>query len=258
MTLYGGCNCRSVRYRVNVPPHTDRPTAPYHRPDITPDERKNLPKMPCVLMDHCNDCRQATGSVFPMWVVTDVQTVEISVLDQKPASPVQDKNSRGQKSGDEDRKWQPLTSVIDKYEGNAASSPCPTTSFGHYSSSADRNRWFCKNCGTPLAYSVNYAAYPEPWKAVSAPRMFDIFLGTFDREHLEKDWMSPDHAIWCHFGIPWAAEIAKIGARRPVELEEAWEGGAKTEALPRHPLFMVDQDESADISGWLKILEQLK
>lgn len=193
-----------------------------------------------------------------MALVTETKTVEISFL-PKESSTVTDK------ADDEARTWQRVASVIDPFEEDALTPNTPNISLGHYVSSPNRNRWFCKHCGTPLAYSATYSAYPAPWKAANAPRMFDIWLGTLDREALEQEWMRPDHAVWCHFGIDWVSDFAKNGARRlPREGGESSDGlksdgkEVKTEPLPRHPLFMIEQPEGEDVSEWLDVLKKMK
>ncbi|KAJ9604788.1 hypothetical protein H2200_010903 [Cladophialophora chaetospira] len=258
LVLTGGCNCRSIRYRVSVPPEADRPIAPYHKPGTTTDTVSDLPRIPVVLLDHCNDCRRATASVVPMCLVTDASKVELSVLPKDYL-----KNSHA--TSDEARAWQPLASVTDSFENENVSSTESNTTLGHYISSANRNRWFCTHCGTPLGYSVNASAYPESWKSSKVPRMFDFWLGTLDREWLEQEWMRPDHAVWCHFGVDWVSDLVKNGARRLVGEGEDGSGHGKgsetddvrevkTEPLPRHPLFMVDQQEGEDVHEWLMAL----
>jgi hypothetical protein len=199
-----------------------------------------------------------------MCLVTEVATVEVSLVSNDPHQQT------SKTDGDDARKWQPLASVIDPFEDGPSVAATSNTALGHYISSPDRHRWFCRQCGTPLAYSATYSAYPEPWKAVSAPRMFDIWLGTLDRECLEQEWMRPDHAVWCHFAVPWVAELTKSGATRVMSAVEGEDSGRmigiakesdergeskrpsggqlNTEPVPRHPLFMVDQNEGDDVS----------
>ena len=164
--------------------------------------------------------------LLPMALVTDAKTVEISCLSKERLG---EEKSPGKASlRDDEREWNALSSIIDPLEHNP-STITSTNNLGHYVSSPNRNRWFCTNCGTPFAYSVTHSAYPEPWKAANVPRMFDIWLGTLDSEVLANEWMRPDHAFWCHFGIPWVSELAKTGAGRLVgngerDTEEKGEG----------------------------------
>lgn len=55
--------------------------------------------------------------------------------------------------------------------------------------------------------------------------MLDIWLGTVDREDLEKDYMSPERMLWCDMGVPWIRKLATSG------------GGG----MPCHPLTKIDK-----------------
>lgn len=46
----------------------------------------------------------------------------------------------------------------------------------------------------------------------TAPRMLDIWLGTVDRDDLEKEWMRPERMLWCEKGIDWIRDMARNGA----------------------------------------------
>lgn len=69
--------------------------------------------------------------------------------------------------------------------------------------------------------------------------MLDIWLGTVDREDLEKDYMSPERMMWCEKGVPWIRKLSQVGA-----------GG-----IPEHPLTKIDKSVGDDISEDLKELE---
>ena len=43
----------------------------------------------------------------------------------------------------------------------------------------------------------------EPW-----PEMLDVYLGTIDRQDLEKGFMAPDRHISWELGIQWAKELS--------------------------------------------------
>ena len=93
--------------------------------------------------------------------------------------------------------------------------------------------------------------------------MFDVWLGTLDREVLVNEWMRPDYAVWCHFAIPWVSDLARHGAKKlavegDVDMEENGKGDGivKTEPIPRHPLFMIDQEEGEDVNEWLTALKK--
>jgi hypothetical protein len=241
--LNGGCNCHSIRYRITVPPLSLRPKAPYHTPGA--NLGPSAPTIPCVFADHCNDCRSATSSVLPMAFVADTSTVEISFL--------MGENVNGKVGtemiGDEQRMWAKLEDVVVPLESEMSpASPIVyggvTTTLGLFLSSPNRYRWFCTRCGTPLGYSVPLAAQPPFWKEIPAPRMFDIWLGTFDRDVLENEWMRPEKVMWTHFGITWVRELSKCG------LPDA----------SRHPLPFIDQGEGKEdeeeVKTWLKLLSK--
>ncbi|EXJ69767.1 uncharacterized protein A1O5_06838 [Cladophialophora psammophila CBS 110553] len=261
LILHGGCNCRAIRFRISVPGFADRPLAPYRSShtggaaSVGVDD--NDTRVPFVLIDHCNDCRRATSAALPMCIVTETRTVEISCL---PREGVADRIQarRDKDLNDESRHWSPIEPVLTCHESLSTIPFTTPSTLGHYVSSPGRNRWFCANCGTPLAYSVSEGSLPKDWHW---PKMFDIWLGTLDREDLVNEWMRPDHALWCHFAVPWIADTSRAGARRLVvedeigiEAERGTVQGhkmtaVKTAPVPRHPLFMIDQMEESTDGG---------
>lgn len=66
--------------------------------------------------------------------------------------------------------------------------------------------------------------------------MLDIWLGTVDREVLEKEWMKPERMLWCEKGVTWIREFARNGA-----------GG-----VPEHPLTKIDQHVGDDVEDDLR------
>ncbi len=56
------------------------------------------------------------------------------------------------------------------------------------------------------------------------PEIFDVILGTLDREDLEKEWMAPDRHCWWSCGINWVQDLSN---RRKV--------------LPVHPTYKVNE-----------------
>ena len=59
LVLHGGCNCRAILYKVQVPVRPERPLSPFADGQVP---------FPLVATDHCNDCRRATGSILPIWI----------------------------------------------------------------------------------------------------------------------------------------------------------------------------------------------
>ena len=203
VTIHGGCNCRAIRYKISLPPVSERPLNPYHDPgtDI------GGIRLPMVAIDHCNDCRRATGALIPFWIATHLPTVTASV------------RSRSGQSGDgeEEETWHPAAEVFDR-----DSSVSKDSFLAFYESSKDRIRSFCGQCGTNLAYRMDKASVPD---LQGRPEMLDVLLGTVDREDLEKEWFVPERALWSNFGIDWVRKLVREGA-----------GGT-----PEHPLWKINE-----------------
>ena len=60
------------------------------------------------------------------------------------------------------------------------------------------------------------------------PDMFDVLLGTLDREWVEQDWLAPERHFWLSCEIPWVNRIL-LGGGLPrysrSRLEEGTGGG---------------------------------
>ena len=231
-TLHGGCNCRAIRYKISVPPFADRPVTPYRTLGADVGDAR----VPFVTIDHCNDCRRATSSILPMALITETATVEISCLPTDTVTQTEGADRSKADVSDDDRHWENAGLVARDDAGLTVTS----TTLGHYISSPGRNRWFCTHCGTPLAYTISDNVIPKDW---GWPNMFDVWLGTLDREDLEKDYMQPERMLWCHCGVGWIKELSMNGAR-----EENGEG------VPMHPLTKIDKLEAFDITGDLESL----
>jgi hypothetical protein len=180
-----------------------------------------------------------------MGMVTDTSTVEISFLGREEVVGSIGKIDSGK--GDEGREWVKLEDVVIPLENDPAPvSPVvcneQITTLGVFVSSPNRYRWFCIRCGTPLAYSIPLSAQPPFWRSMNPPppRMFDIWLGTCDRDVLDNEWMRPEKVVWTHFGIEWVKEMSKDGLGD----------------VDRHPLPFIDQHENDEdgVKTWLKLL----
>lgn len=185
-TINGGCNCASIRYRVNVPAFEDRVVSVYCDDEARSDGRR----FPHVLIDHCNDCRRATASIVPIWFISVIENVEMST--KKPST--EDPGSRV---------WVGAREIIGKEEAGSSND----STLIWYNSSEDRFRGFCGKCGTMLW--LRSTGLPAEW-----PEMIDILLGTVDREDLEKGWLKPDREIWWEKGIPWIQEFIRHGTAK--------------------------------------------
>lgn len=80
LTLRGGCNCRAIRCRINVPDISDRPLY-FAKSSKSRQEKVHLPM---IVIDLCNDCRRATGSIIPSWICTPISMVSIPCIDPAP------------------------------------------------------------------------------------------------------------------------------------------------------------------------------
>ncbi len=201
ITINGGCNCKAVRYKVSVPPFSERPPNPYRTPGTDVGDLR----IPMSVICHCNNCRSAMGTILPMAIVTVLSTVSIAC---KP------RNSNARNS---EETWRPAAEVFDH-----TNKTLDDVFLAHYESSQGRSRWFCGRCGTNLAYTIHPGVVPEEW---GWPKMLDIWLGTVDRKELEAEGMVPERMLWCDFGIDW---IRKWSIR----------GGG---GIPEHPTTKIDE-----------------
>jgi hypothetical protein len=134
------------------------------------------------MLDHCNDCRRATGCLTPVWIATIVPHLEFSI------------------QGSGERKWVEGNEIL-KNENVGTEKHLPLR---WYKSSENRFRGFCGICGTSLCYRST--ALRESW-----PDMVDILLGTVVREDLENDWLKPEREMWWEMGIPWIRDLIRDG-----------------------------------------------
>ena len=192
----GGCNCGAIRYKVEIPELQERPLHP------SSDKISGPLRLPMVAIDHCNDCRRATGAFLPLWILTPIAMVTASlVVHSGEAGAAEQKGP-----------WIPAESVFEP-------GPASANSFlTFYESSRGRRRSFCNRCGTNLAYAV--FPMPEGW-----PKVLDIVLGSIDRQDLERDSLAPERHMWWDYGIPWIQKLAD----------------GRAEALPKHPTFKINQ-----------------
>ncbi len=155
LTLNGGCNCGSIRYRVDVPELAKRPYHPAKQ-DI---------QFPMIATDHCNDCRKATGSVISMWLCVPATMLSVR-LRPAPTDTIKTTQDCGS--------YHPSMTALRE---NSAESLGSTLRW--YVSSPQRTRTFCGHCGT----NVTYAIFPLP---EGDQQMFEVVLGTLDREDISE------------------------------------------------------------------------
>ena len=181
LTLQGGCNCRAIRYKIDIPAISDRPLH-FPKPSDSNQEKVHLPM---IVVDHCNDCRRATGSILPFGICTPISMGSTSCT-ARSDSTKQPKSGAVQSAGP----WLPAKEI---FKSSAASA---NTLLTFYESSEGRKRSFCGRCGTDLAYSI--FSTPEGW-----PEMLDLVLGTIDREFLGGSNLVPERQLWWDCGVDW-------------------------------------------------------
>lgn len=196
LTINGGCNCGAVRYRVNIPIHSQRPPNPYCG---TPGSLPENEKLPFICTDSCNDCRKGTGSVVPFWLITPTSMIEGSLLPRDESGTSSAVIPTGKSVPDDERTWFPAQKGFKFDSPNLLS-----TYLRFYFSSKDRYRGFCSRCGVGVMYQA--AGLPDHF-----PDSIDFRLGTVDKEILEKEWMKPDRHLWWERGIPWVGEVVMKG-----------------------------------------------
>lgn len=159
-------------------------------------------------VDHCNDCRQATGSLTNFWMVAPRSDLSFQCLVRGS------EKEHIQLSGDE---------LL------FPSTASEKTLIVHYKSShnetfdADCIRSFCGRCGT--AISVGYF----PWKLPLVPTC-SIQMGTLDREDLVKEGVKLERHLCCADGIDWVVKmVSGDGDIQP------------TGSLPKHPSWNVGE-----------------
>lgn len=197
LTIHGGCNCRAVRYRIEVPPVSQRPIHPWSDGAV---------KLPMIVLCHCNDCRRASAGLTLAGFCAPVQFVQVSLLPRPSTLPPPVATRVEPKDDDLERVWLPASEIF------APSTPPADSSLATYQPSAGVARTFCSRCGTNLTYTRH--PMPAGWPAV-----VDILLGTVDRGDLENDALAPERHVWWDKGISWIRRLYND------------DGG-----LPRHPL----------------------
>jgi hypothetical protein len=147
--INGGCNCGSIRYRVKVPTFEERPFSVYCDEEAF-SEKERIPK---VLIDHCNDCRGATGCITPFWLICTTAFVEFSIENAFEDRKDNLKNGTAltdisvQKEAEE-RSWVEGKEILKKENlGTAKNAP-----LRWYNLSPKVFRGFCENCGTMICY----------------------------------------------------------------------------------------------------------
>ena len=205
LVLHGGCNCGAIRYRIQVPARAERPLNPSSDGQVS---------FPMIATDHCNDCRRATGSILPTWICvpSSMLSCQLQPISSATTTTNNKNNNDPSETAPNTSNPSPWTPAIELF------TPGPNKDNYHlkfYHSSPPITRTFCGRCGTNLTYFLSRGLPDE---------IFDVVLGTLDREDLEREWMAPDRHCWWDCGIKWVQELSNGGR-----------------VLPAHPRSRVDE-----------------
>lgn len=204
LTIHGGCNCRAIRYEVNIPAASERPWHPYSEETV---------HLPFLALCHCNDCRRASGALVLAGACMPTRFVRISLLPRSSSLPPLEKTRIELPDDDAERHWVPATEL---FKPSRVFEPPADSFLTYYKPSQGVTRTFCARCGTNVTYSRH--PMPEGW-----PQMLDILMGTIDREDLEREELRPERHVWWDMGIGWIKELF----------------GKGDEGMPKHPLARI-------------------
>ncbi|CAD6442169.1 18c97f34-50b1-4aba-9cbf-53ec0726f833 [Sclerotinia trifoliorum] len=239
LTIHGGCSCKTLRYKLEIPEASERPLHPYcwkaktASRSSSPSEsdydsgdeyRDNKSgeevRLPMIAIDLCNDCRRATGSILPTWICCPMEYIWVCVSDGDSdqlqdvkdsevgghgdiSEESDDKSRRASEENPRQETWVKATSVFLPFSLSSPTSPQPPSTLGTHRSSSSSTRYWCNKCGTPLAYRAH--PMPAEW-----PEMLDILLGTIDREDLDMEdpdtgryVMVPERVVWNDCAVNW-------------------------------------------------------
>ena len=201
-TVHGGCNSQAVRYAIHVPSQAERIPFP-------PPPENKVVELPHIVICRCNDCRSAVGNLTLAGFCCQIDIVEVSALKRASSSRTPSFTEAAKDnlpaSGkvniadtDPRREWLPAQKMF------PLESPPLDSFLAVYHSSAKAARTFCTRCGCGLTYT---------FMGPREPLMLDVYLGTVDREDLDKYVLRPDRHVWWDHGIEWVRELYKSGAQ---------------------------------------------
>ena len=185
-TLHGGCDCKSIRYKISIPELSARLILPHEDP--TGAEVRS----PEIFLDHCDKCRRVSGALVQAWFSCPQDWVEW-----------------GTTSAEEPPTFTRLNTA------DLTSSQPGNLPIINYASSEGVIRSFCGKCGTNLLYMRERR--PEEDDTL----MVDIVLGSLDGESLERQGVRPDRHFYWDSGVNWIKKLVTEGDR---SLNENGEG----------------------------------
>lgn len=189
-TLHGGCNCQAIRYKISVPPVSDRPVNFYSK-------SRTAGTFPMTVHCNCNDCRRGTGSILPTYICVPTSMMLASLLQEEldssnkgfvssasnfASDAGESRNSHRDKPNDTDPRrgpWLPVEELLapDNSSGNIKINP----HVRFYESGKTTIRSFCGRCGIMIAYLKipTFEGYPN---------VYDINLASLDKADLDTEW----------------------------------------------------------------------
>jgi hypothetical protein len=198
-TLTGGCFCSAIRYTISVPSLEERPKIPsMPQREIHPPNEVTS-HMPMISLDHCTSCRRSPGSIVECWFICPQSWITFSLLprytdNRTPSSP--------------DEYIQPTTIGVLKGEEEVVEASW----LRHFVKNEGCNRTFCGRCGTHLSF--HYSGEPrEMSKRAGWPPIFDVPVGTLDKESVEMEGFRPSYKVWLDEGIPWVKRLLEEGQK---------------------------------------------
>ncbi|KAI1619988.1 Mss4-like protein [Exophiala viscosa] len=182
LTLTGGCYCKAIRYTIKIPAWDHRHAVPNAvETPISATETVET-RLPVVMIDHCNTCRQVAGAILQSWLISPVGWVEWDVLSKEPADETLHLST---------------IDAIGPVRDNA-----PSTYVTRFNASDRATRAFCSRCGTTLTY-ISHKRIDTPLAAV------DITVGSLDNESLKLT--RPERHAWFDYGVDWVKSLLTKG-----------------------------------------------
>lgn len=197
-TLTGGCFCSAISYKISVPELSARAGVPkiFTAPALGP-QNEVTERLPIITIDHCNSCRRIAGALAECWFICPQSWMQFSLL-QKSSDAISELMTA---------RLEPETLAVLKGDEELLKS----TYLSHFSSSENVHRTFCGKCGTHLTFHFARGAKKgyEHW-----PPIFDVAVGTMDKESLEMEGFGARRQGWQQDGIGWFQRLLKDGEEK--------------------------------------------